>query len=74
MQLRSAACDVECWNPAFPQNLNDQLTGWLIHHLAPGRAGVDMTMDTGLIAPIPQIDLKRPQCSPRERGKICVLQ
>ena len=74
VQLGRATCDIECGDFAFAQNSNDEFNVRLIHHLATGGAGVDVTVHTGLVAAIAQIDLQRLKRSPRGSGKVSAFE
>ena len=74
IELWRAAGKVEDRDLARPHDLDDHARDFPIHDLLPRRPGIDMTVLTGLVASIAEIDLQRFQFTTVQPRKIGVLE
>src|SRR5262245_55469517 len=68
IQFRCPAGDIDCWNIGLREGLDAKLSRVARHALDPLRSRINMTMLAGLVAELPDIDLKHgdPGCPQRE--------
>ena len=70
VQLRCAACDIDCGNVRLGQSLHTVLRRFQGHGLGTIRAGIHMAVATGLIAQFADVDLKDGDAGRLERKQI----
>ena len=69
IEFGCSACNVEGRDLLVAKKIQHQLSDVAPHLLSSSRAGIDVTMETGLVATIANIDLQRFQLAAAYRGK-----